>query len=390
MNQEELAAALERAAPRAVYLLAGPEVLLRDDALALLREKVLAGGSPDFNLDRLDGASASASDLLDAVRALPMFAERRLVILRDPEAGRAGRGRAAPGPGPASPARSASRFGAQRGEAERRAGGTGPLPDRDPQGSARSEAKPSGERVGRAAPGPGPAGFLDALADCITELRAQAKATCVLAIAASQLDRRARWVKAVGEDGIVACKAPERRPELLAFLRREAARQSVALDAAAAELLADRIGPELLLLRQEIAKASLLAGPGQRIAREHIAVGSADVAEEPVWDLTDAIAGGDASAALELIAKLLRTGAVPQQLLGALASHFRRLLRIRSGGEFGGPAFLQRKLEGQARRYSPARLQAAMRAIHQTDRALKGEGALAPDLALERLVIGLL
>ena len=36
-----------------------------------------------------------------------------------------------------------------------------------------------------------------------------------------------------------------------------------------------------------------------------------------------------------------------------------------------------------------ARLVSALRAIHQTDLALKGEGGLRPDLALERLVIGL-
>ena len=30
-----------------------------------------------------------------------------------------------------------------------------------------------------------------------------------------------------------------------------------------------------------------------------------------------------------------------------------------------------------------------LRAIHETDEALKGQGALPPDLALERLVLGL-
>ena len=324
MTYEELEAALERGEPRAVYLLAGPEALLRDDSLALLKERVLAGAPPDFNLQRLDGASASPADLLDAVRALPVAARRRLVILREPDAGRGGRGLA------------------------------------------------------------------DALAEVVAELRASEQPSCVLAISAAQIDRRSRWVKAVGDDGLVACEAPKRRPELLAFSKREAARQGIALDAAAAELLVDRIGPELLSLRQELAKAALLAGPGERVSREHVAAGSADVAEEPIWELTDAIGGGDGEGALALLAKLLRMGAVPQVLLGALASHFRRLLRLRSGEAFAGPPFVRRKLEGQAQRYSPARLQAALRAIHETDRALKGEGGLAPDLAIERLVIALL
>jgi DNA polymerase-3 subunit delta len=144
------------------------------------------------------------------------------------------------------------------------------------------------------------------------------------------------------------------------------------------------------LLRQELAKAALFVGDAKKIEREQIAIGSADVAEEPIWDLTDAIGGGDAASALALLAKLLRTGSAPQLLLGSLASHFRRLLRVRSGGEVAGPPFVRKKLEGQARRYSPARLEGALRAIHDTDRALKGEGSVPPDLALERLVLGLL
>ena len=70
-------------------------------------------------------------------------------------------------------------------------------------------------------------------------------------------------------------------------------------------------------------------------------------------------------------------------------SHFRRLLRVRSGAPVQGPPFVRRKLEGQARRFTPARLLACLRAIHETDTALKGASALRPETALERLVIGL-
>jgi hypothetical protein len=50
---------------------------------------------------------------------------------------------------------------------------------------------------------------------------------------------------------------------------------------------------------------------------------------------------------------------------------------------------VRRKLEAQARRYSSRRIVTCLRAIHQTDEALKGQGVLPPDLALERLVLGL-
>jgi hypothetical protein len=47
------------------------------------------------------------------------------------------------------------------------------------------------------------------------------------------------------------------------------------------------------------------------------------------------------------------------------------------------------KLERQARRYTATRLVACLRAIHEVDEVLKGSGSLPPDLALERLVLGL-
>ena len=48
-----------------------------------------------------------------------------------------------------------------------------------------------------------------------------------------------------------------------------------------------------------------------------------------------------------------------------------------------------KKLESQAQRYTSRELLGCLRDIHLTDTALKGAGALTPDLALERLVIGL-
>ena len=76
-------------------------------------------------------------------------------------------------------------------------------------------------------------------------------------------------------------------------------------------------------------------------------------------------------------------------LLGSLASHFRKLSRVRNGGSVPGPPFVVRKLEGQSRRFSPARLHACMQAIHDTDVAIKGASSLPSPLAIERLVLAL-
>lgn len=320
MTPGELRRELASGRLRPAYLVAGEEPLLRDEAVAALREGVLAGAPADFNFDRLDGAAAAPAALLDALRMLPVMAPRRLVLLREPEGGRGSKG----------------------------------LPE--------------------------------ALEAAVAAQDASSPA--VLVVVAAKVDGRTRWVKAFG-DARVACDAPSRPAELVAFARAEAERQGVALERGAAELLVERVGPQLLMLRQEIAKAALLAGPGRKVTRSHVGAGTADIADEPVWDLTDAIGEGRLADALGVLAKLLRAGAAPPALLGALATHFRRLLRLRSGGSIAAPPFVQRKLEAQARRYEEGRLRACLDALHRADLALKGEGGLSPELALERLVLGL-
>jgi DNA polymerase III subunit delta len=217
---------------------------------------------------------------------------------------------------------------------------------------------------------------------------ATARDPSVLVVIASHPDRRARWVKAFG-DAVVECEAPRAAREIAAFARAEAERQGVALERGADAALAERIGPQLQLLRMEIAKLALLAGPGAAVSRAHVGVGTALAAEEPIWDLTDAIGEGRTADALRVLARLLGAGEPPPVLLGALVSHFRRLVRVASGAEVAGPPFVRKKLASQAKRYWAARLRAALGALHETDLALKGAGALRPELALERVVIAL-
>jgi DNA polymerase-3 subunit delta len=229
-------------------------------------------------------------------------------------------------------------------------------------------------------------GLGDAIAEALESLPADG--LTVLVVVADRVDGRARWVKAFGP-AVVRCDAPSRGRALVAFVEGEARRQDVALQRGAAQLLAERVGPQLLMLRQEIAKAALLAGPGRPVTRSHVASGTSVTAEEPIWDLTDAIGDGRIADALVVLSRLLAAGAPPPVVLGSLVSHFRRLLRLASGERVAGPPFVLRKLEAQARRYRSPRLLACLRAIHETDTALKGAGALRPEAALERLVIAL-
>lgn len=323
MNVSTLRKELAAGSIRPAYLVVGQEPLLRDDAVGMLREAALAPGTQDFNFDRLDGATARPSELLDAVATLPVMADRRLVILRDPEAAR---------------------------------------------GSAKA--------------------LTDAIAEIVPGLAS--RTDLVFVVVTEKADRRSRWTRSFCDPAAdVRCDPPKRGRELLAFLRDEAKRQGVTFESASAELLAERVGPQLLMLRGEIAKAALLAGIGAPIRPEHVAAGTCDLAEESIWDLTDAIGEGRGADALTSLERILAAGSAPPQVLGALASHFRKLLRLRTGGTAAGPPFAVQKLERQSGRFTVRRLRACLRAIHETDIALKGGGVLGPGMAIERLVIGL-
>lgn len=322
MTPDELAEELAAGRVRPAYLLAGPEALLRDRALEGIRRAALGDGPVDFDLDRLEGERATPGALWDAVRALPVLAPRRLVVLREPEARRGG---------------------------------------------------------GKA--------LADALAEVVASL--EDGGPTVLVVTAGRADRRARWVKAFrGAAAPVACDPPRGTKALAGFVRAEAARMGLRLERGAAELLVEAVGSDLLMLRHELEKAALFAG-GDRVGPDDVRATASVVAEEPVWDLTDAIGEGRGGDALRVMRRLRGQGAPPPVLLGALATHFRKLLRTRAGRPPAGHPFAVRKLESQARRYSQGRLVACLHAIHEVDEVLKGAGAMPEDVALERLVIGL-
>ncbi|HEB91712.1 MAG TPA: DNA polymerase III subunit delta [Deltaproteobacteria bacterium] len=218
--------------------------------------------------------------------------------------------------------------------------------------------------------------------------RAGASSPAVLVVVVGKVDRRSRWVKAFRDPALlVDCDPPKGGRALTRFLTDEARRQGVELRSEAASLLAERVGPQLLLLRQEVEKAALLAGAGNPIERAHVEMSVAAVADEPIWDLTDAIGRGETAIAIGLLARMLGHGAAAPAILGALASHFRKLVRVGHGESVAGPPFVVRKLEQQAKRYPTRRLIACLRAIHRTDVELKGASIMRPDRALEQLVL---
>jgi DNA polymerase-3 subunit delta len=75
--------ALERGAFDRVYLFHGDEEFLKEEKIRALIARATDAGTRDFNLDVWRGAETDASSLVLALDALPLMAERRVLILRD-------------------------------------------------------------------------------------------------------------------------------------------------------------------------------------------------------------------------------------------------------------------------------------------------------------------
>ena len=323
MTPDALAAELASGKLRHAYLLAGEETWLREQGVAAIRAAALGEAANDFDLERLDGERTSPGRLSDALRVLPVLAERRLVVLREPEA-----------------------------------------------------RKGKGESLAEALPG------------AVAELAGQRQT--VLVVVAAKLDRRSAWVRAFAEPAaLVACDPPKGAKAVAAFATQEARRRGIPLGAGAAEALADAVGPQLLRLTSELEKASLLAGPGQRVTRAHVLEAVSAVAEEKMWELTDAAFEGRSADALAALSRLLAAGVPAPVLLATLATQLRKLARARAGETPTGHPMVVRRIEAQARRHSLARLLAGLRDAADADERLKGRGSLPGELVLERLLLGL-
>ncbi len=85
VNHVQLETALKQQVPRSLYLVVGEEDLLRDHAIATLKCAVLGSDGDEFNYQLFYGDEASGSDIQNSVAAVPVFAPRRLVVVKSAE-----------------------------------------------------------------------------------------------------------------------------------------------------------------------------------------------------------------------------------------------------------------------------------------------------------------
>jgi DNA polymerase-3 subunit delta len=172
-----------------------------------------------------------------------------------------------------------------------------------------------------------PTGKPDKGAALLAGLAANPPADVLTLVVTGKLDKKsadAAWVQSFVDRGAWVTVRPVGSAALPAWLMARARRAGAVLDAAAAQLIADRVEGNLLAGSQEIDKLALLAN-GARIDAELVLDVVGHSARYDVFQVATAAAAGDAGRALHVLCGLKSEGVEPTLILWALVREIRGL-----------------------------------------------------------------
>jgi DNA polymerase-3 subunit delta len=229
----------------------------------------------------------------------------------------------------------------------------------------------------------------------------------VLVLDLDSLPSNTRLHKSIAAAGLLIDAGSPAPARLMKWLTEWAKQHHRAvLSAAAADLLVERIGPELGLLDQELAKLALVTGQDRKITPELVGSSVGGWRTKTTWDMLDAAMDGHLSDAMLQLDRLLSSGEQPIAILAQISASLRRfaaatrlVLQAEAAGRranlrdvlerAGVKAFVLQKAERQIRLLGRQRGGQLYRWLLQADLDLKGESTMPPRLILERLIVRL-
>jgi DNA polymerase-3 subunit delta len=342
-----------------IYLLHGPDELLRSERLAAVRAALGEPELADLSTSWLDGRKAPVAEIIHHCDVVPFLTPRRLVIVT----------------GLLAQLKRRQQVGKKKGDtAEEGEPGTGP---------SRADA----ER--------------DALLNYLPSLPDSTDLVLVETEAAPRNERPYKELARLAEAGraeIVLCEAPEER-DLPEWVLRRAKQKGGTIERDAAFDLATSIGRNLRLLDNELDKLITYRAGFGSIRREDVRLLVAYTQEANIFDMVDAIGQQDGPKAVRLLRELERDGAAPLYLLSMIVRQFRILVQVADqmsqglgkdeiAKAIGLHPFPTQKAMQQCRHWRMSDLEQAYDRLLETDLAIK-TGKLPDDLALDLLVVEL-
>ncbi|HEX5157243.1 MAG TPA: DNA polymerase III subunit delta [Ktedonobacterales bacterium] len=347
-------------------LLSGKDEFSAYEELARIR----ASGDFGYNQDAFVGETADLAVIRNTCDTMPFLAEKRLVVLEGlprPRKGQADDGEAA-----------------EDGDAA--VSGL-------PASPVASVAK--GKRGKKAATmGLSPLAFAKGLAEYIPSLP---ETTVLVALVPDELKADHPLMQAARRHGKSHVFAKPTGAQLTDWVTRRARAQGRRITPESVRMLVESLGDDLRMLASEIDKLGTYVGDGGEIGVDDVRALTPVARQSKVFDLTDALARRDTSAALALLHELLANGESPLGIVALTAFQTRSLMQVKLLSDRGMPAhqiasaagiapFVVEKSLRLARRFTFAQLEAAHRTLLEIDTSLK-RSRMTPELALDLLVL---
>lgn len=258
---------IKRGVISSVYLFYGPERLLLQEALESLTAYLVPGGTGDFNYEKFDGSGASPAQVVNAANTLPVFAEKRLVVVTNVPWFASGKG--------------------------------GEETSKDPE--------------------------MEVL---LSYLDNPSPAACLVLVGGEKVDGKRKAVKAIKKAGQVIEFSSLKGIELNKWIEKRFRYKGKITDRSVVDYLAVAVGNNMSSLEQEIEKAVLFVEPKSTVALADVMQTVSAGSNLTVFNLVDAVSKKDAATAVSQLRELVRNGEVEIKILALLARQMRILLQI--------------------------------------------------------------
>lgn len=205
---------------------------------------------------------------------------------------------------------------------------------------------------------------------------------------------RSAWAKALAKAGVLVECEPIASGKMPSWVAARLRARGVSVPQGAAELIAEYAEGNPLAAAQTVERLTLLGADGKadmNAVREAVV----DEARFGRFELANAASAGEATKALQILARERETGTPAPVILWELARELRLLEACAWAAENGGPRPniypLERRgpVMAAARRLGVRKCQALLAEAARVDRAIKGRDAETPDVLLVRLVLGI-
>lgn len=212
----------------------------------------------------------------------------------------------------------------------------------------------------------------------------------ILLLIANKIDKRTKFYKACTKSGeVIECPAMN-QGEVVQWVKAEAKARRRSIDMEAVKALVDRAGTHLSDVENALTNVINFVGEGEKkITAQDVVIACADVAEEEIWALTDAIAASRPAEALTALRRLSDLGKHPDEIIGTINWLLKSAYAVAlAPAEPNISRFVAKKVAPLTHKLGMTKLRAAFALCTDTQFMMRSTGVDSA-LALELLVVKL-